>query len=167
MKKPYPSSEPGLIPDNAEDADGDASASPERQCAVTRERLAREAMLRFVLSPDGVVTPDIAARLPGRGVWVTAERRHVDTAAAKGAFARGFKSAVTVPDGLSDLVERLLLKRCIDLLGLARKAGLAVTGRRFLVSTTTCLERPWLKLCFTVPEVFRTTVSGLRPPELS
>ena len=128
MKKPYPSSEPGLIPDNAEDADGDASASPERQCAVTRERLAREAMLRFVLSPDGVVTPDIAARLPGRGVWVTAERRHVDTAAAKGAFARGFKSAVTVPDGLSDLVERLLLKRCSDLLGLARKAGLAVTG---------------------------------------
>jgi uncharacterized protein len=128
MKKPYPSSEPGLIPENEETDDGDASASPERQCAVTRERLPKEAMIRFVLSPDNVVTPDIAARLPGRGVWVAAERRHVDTAAAKGAFARGFKGAVTVPEGLSDLTERLLVKRCVELLGLARKAGLAIQG---------------------------------------
>lgn len=128
MKKPYPSSEPGLIPENEDGDDGDASASPERQCAVTRERLPKEGMLRFVLSPDNVVTPDIAVRLPGRGVWVTAERRHVDTAAAKGAFARGFKSAVTVPEGLSDFSERLLLKRCVELLGLARKAGQAVQG---------------------------------------
>lgn len=128
MKKPYPSSEPGLIPENEETDDGDASASPERQCAVTRERLPKEAMIRFVLSPDNVVTPDIAARLPGRGVWVAAERRHVDTAAAKGAFPRGFKGAVTVPEGLSDLTERLLVKRCVELLGLARKAGLAIQG---------------------------------------
>jgi len=128
MKKPYPNSEPGLIPDNEDGADGDASASPERQCAVTRERLPKEAMVRFVLSPDNVVTPDIAARLPGRGVWVAAERRHVDTAAAKGAFARGFKGAVSVPDALSDFTERLLVKRCVELLGLARKAGLAIQG---------------------------------------
>ncbi len=128
MKKPYPNSEPGLIPENEDGADGDASASPERQCAVTRERLPKEAMIRFVLSPDNIVTPDIAARLPGRGVWVAAERRHVDTAAAKGAFARGFKGAVTVPDGLSDFAERLLVKRCVELLGLARKAGLAIQG---------------------------------------
>ena len=127
-KKPYPSSEPGLIPENEMDDDGDASASPERQCAVTRERLPKEAMIRYVLSPDNIVTPDVADRLPGRGVWVGAERRHVDTAAAKGAFARGFKSAVTVPEGLSDLTERLLVKRCVELLGLARKAGLAIQG---------------------------------------
>ncbi len=128
MKKPYPSSDPGLIPENETDDNGDASASPERQCAVTRERLPKEAMIRFVLSPENVVTPDVAARLAGRGVWVSAERRHVDTAAAKGAFARGFKGQVTVPEGLSDLTERLLVKRCIELLGLARKAGLAVQG---------------------------------------
>lgn len=128
MKKPYPSSEPGLIPENEVNDDGDAPASPERQCAVTRERLPKEAMIRFVLSPDNVVTPDIAARLPGRGVWVAAERRHVDTAAAKGAFARGFKGAVTVPPDLSDITERLLVKRCVELLGLARKAGQAIQG---------------------------------------
>ncbi|MGA1343817.1 MAG: RNA-binding protein [Hyphomonas sp.] len=128
MKKPYPSSERGLIPDNDRDEDGDASAAPERQCAVTRKRLLKEAMIRYVLSPDNVVTPDVAARLAGRGVWVSAERRHVDTAAAKGAFARGFKSQVSVPEGLSDLTERLLVKRCVELLGLARKAGLAVQG---------------------------------------
>lgn len=128
MKKPYPSSEPGLIPENEMDSDGDASASPERQCAVTRARLPKEDMLRFVLSPDNVVTPDIAARLPGRGVWVSAERQHVDTAAKKGAFARGFKTSVTVPDALSDVTERLLVKRCVELLGLARKAGQAIQG---------------------------------------
>lgn len=128
MKKPYPSSEPGLIPDNPDDLSGDASASPERQCAVTRERLPKEAMIRFVLSPDNVVTPDIAARLPGRGVWVAAERRHVKAAAAKGAFARGFKGAVTVPPDLADVCERLLVKRCVELLGLARKAGQAIQG---------------------------------------
>ena len=128
MKKPYPSSEPGLIPDNEETDDGDASASPERQCAVTRARLPKEEMLRFVLSPDNVVTPDIAARLPGRGVWVTSNRREVDIAAAKGAFARGFKQAVTVPEDLADLAEKLLLKRCVELLGLARKAGQAIQG---------------------------------------
>ena len=62
MKKPYPSSDPSLIPDTEVDSDGDASASPERLCAVTRERLPKEDMLRFVLSPDNIVTPDIAAR---------------------------------------------------------------------------------------------------------
>lgn len=128
MKKPYPNSEPGLIPENETDDNGDASASPERQCAVTRERLPKEGMLRFVLSPDNVVTPDIAARLPGRGVWVTSARVHVDTAAKKGAFARGFKAGVTVPEGLADFTESLLVKRCVDLLGLARKAGQAIQG---------------------------------------
>jgi uncharacterized protein len=128
MTNPHPDSDPRLTSDNQDDSDGDASASPERQCAVTRERLHRKAMVRFVLSPDNVVTPDVAERLPGRGVWVAAERRHVDTGAAKGAFARGFKGAVTVPEALSDLTERLLLKRCTDLLGIARKAGQAVQG---------------------------------------
>jgi uncharacterized protein len=128
MTRPHPNNDPGLIPENEDGDDGDASASPERLCAVTRARLPRGAMIRFVLSPDGVVTPDISERLPGRGVWVTAERRLVDTASTKGAFARGFKSQVALPESLSDLTERLLVKRCVDLLGLARKAGQAIQG---------------------------------------
>lgn len=129
MTEPHPESDPRLIADNAEDGLGEEDASsPERQCSVTRERLPKAAMLRFVLSPDGVVTPDILERLPGRGVWVKAERGAVDLAAKKGAFARGFKSQVTIPEGLSGLIERLLLKRCVDTLSLARKAGQAICG---------------------------------------
>lgn len=129
MTKPRPESDPRLIADNLDDGPGEEdTSSPERQCAVTRERLPKAAMLRFVLSPDGVVTPDIQERLPGRGVWVKAERGAVDLAARKGAFARGFKSQVTVPEGLADLIERLLLKRCVDTLSLARKAGQAICG---------------------------------------
>lgn len=129
MTKPHPESDPRLIADNSEDGPGEEDASsPERQCAVSRERLPKVAMLRFVLSPDGIVTPDIQERLPGRGVWVKADRNTVELAAKKGAFARGFKSQVTVPDGLADMIERLLLKRCVDTLGLARKAGQAICG---------------------------------------
>ncbi|HAY06685.1 MAG TPA: hypothetical protein DCY26_08535 [Hyphomonas sp.] len=129
MMMPHPESDPRLTADIEGYVSGEEDASsPERLCAVTRERLPQDAMVRFVLSPDGVVTPDIACRLPGRGVWVTAKREHVETAAKKGAFARGFKTAVTVPEGLADLIETLLVKRCVDLLGFARKAGQAVTG---------------------------------------
>lgn len=129
MTRPHPESDPRLIHDNSEDASGEEDiSSPERLCAVTRQRLPKAAMLRFVLSPDNVVTPDILERLPGRGVWITAERRVLDQALRKGAFARGFKAPATTPDGLADLVERLLLKRCVELLGLARKAGQAICG---------------------------------------
>lgn len=129
MTIPHPESDPRLTGDIEETEPGEEDASsPERQCAVTRERLAKAAMLRFVLSPDGVVTPDIAERLPGRGVWLKAERSVIDQAVKKGAFARGFKGQVTVPESLADLIESLLTKRCLDLLGLARKAGQAVCG---------------------------------------
>lgn len=129
MTKPHPESDPRLIADNLDDGLGEEdTSSPERQCAVTRERLPKADMLRFVLSPDDVVTPDISERLPGRGVWVKADRAVLEQAVKKGAFARGFKSQVTVPADLTGLVERLLLKRCVELLGLARKAGQAICG---------------------------------------
>ncbi len=129
MTIPHPESDPRLTPDieGTEPGEEDAS-SPERQCAVTRERLPKAAMLRFVLSPDGVVTPDLAERLPGRGVWVKSDPSVIDLAVRKGAFARGFKGQVVVPGDLSALIERLLTKRCLELLGLARKAGQAVCG---------------------------------------
>ena len=85
-------------------------------------------MIRFVADPSGVVTPDLAEKLPGRGVWVTSTREAVEKAADKGLFARGLKRKVTTPDGLADWLERLLTKRQIDAIALARKAGKAVCG---------------------------------------
>jgi predicted RNA-binding protein YlxR (DUF448 family) len=102
--------------------------TPERQCAVTRQRLPQEQMVRFALSPSGEVTPDILARLPGRGVWLTASREAVIAAGRQKAFARGFGEAVAIPDRLDNMVETLLVRRCAELIGLARKAGQAVSG---------------------------------------
>ena len=74
------------------------------------------------------MTPDPGERLPGRGVWVTADRALVERAARKGLFARGFRSAVRAPEDLAAQVEAALARRAIEALGLARKAGLAVAG---------------------------------------
>lgn len=95
---------------------------------MSRECQPRERMLRFVVGPDREIVPDIAGRLPGRGLWLQSCRDIVDRAAATNAFARASRRDVTVPDALADQVERLLAARCIDLIGFARRAGSALTG---------------------------------------
>ena len=103
-------------------------SGPARRCLVTRAVRPKETMIRFVVGPDDTLTPDLAGRLPGRGLWVSARREALETAIAKRQFARAARQAVTVPDGLVDQVEAMLVRRCIELLGLARRAGLAVMG---------------------------------------
>ena len=104
-----------------------------RRCAVTGATLPREAMIRFVAAPDnGLVTPDITTTLPGRGVWVTAAKTEIDTAAQRNVFARslgrGAGQKVTVPPDLAATCERLLANQCLNLLGLARRSGDAIFG---------------------------------------
>ncbi|WP_413852127.1 RNA-binding protein [Albidovulum sp.] len=101
---------------------------PERRCIVTGDVQPKAGLIRFVVSPEGVVVPDLAGKLPGRGIWVTAGRAAIEKAAAKGLFARAARGKVTVPEGLADLVEAGLARRVVDLISLARKAGLAVAG---------------------------------------
>ena len=74
------------------------------------------------------MVPDLAGKLPGRGVWLTAERDLVDKAEAKRLFSRGFKTQAAVPEGLADLLEKLSAERLIQIMAMARKAGQAVTG---------------------------------------
>jgi len=100
----------------------------ERRCIVSHESLPDAKLIRFALSPDGVVTPDVAAKLPGRGAWVRADRASLEAAAKKGAFARAFKADAKVPDDLVALTETLLARRCLDQLGLARRASALAIG---------------------------------------
>ncbi|WP_420392447.1 RNA-binding protein [Acuticoccus sp.] len=95
---------------------------------MTRRTGPPEALIRFVLSPDGVVTPDVRRRLPGRGVWVDATANSVAAAVAKRAFARGFKAQVSVPATLDEDVATLLRRAALDRLALAHKAGLVTAG---------------------------------------
>ena len=99
----------------------------ERKCIVTGEVQPKAGLIRFVVGPDDQVVPDVLGKLPGRGMYVTADRATLDKA-GKGQFARSAKKAVKVPDGLADMVEAQLARRTVDLIALARKAGLAVCG---------------------------------------
>ena len=85
-------------------------------------------MLRFVVGPDNRIVPDVGRELPGRGLWIGADRHAIARAMKKNLFARAAKVAVTVEPDLADQVEVLLARRCLELLGLARRAGKAVTG---------------------------------------
>ena len=99
----------------------------ERKCIVTGEVQPKAGLIRFVVGPDNQVVPDVLGKLPGRGMYVTADRKALD-AATKGQFSRSAKQAVTVPEGLADEVERQLARRTVDLIALTRKAGRAVCG---------------------------------------
>lgn len=111
----------------ADDAD-EALTGAARRCLVTGAVRPKGELLRFVLDPAGKIVPDVAGKLPGRGLWLTAQRDIVSEAASKRVFARAAKAPAIVPAGLEDRIEALLAQRCIEILGLARRAGLAVAG---------------------------------------
>ena len=106
----------------------DEERGPIRTCIVTRAGRPPEEMIRFVLAPDGSVTPDIKHRLPGRGVWVTASAEVVAQAVKRRAFDRGFRGKAVVSDDLPGQIDRLLEADCLQRLSLANKAGLVTPG---------------------------------------
>jgi predicted RNA-binding protein YlxR (DUF448 family) len=109
-------------------AASEAPSGPNRRCLVTGAVRPKAELLRFVLDPNGEIVPDIAGKLPGRGLWLTARRDIVMEAASKRVFARAAKAPAVVSGGLEDRVAALLVQRCIEILGLARRSGLAVAG---------------------------------------
>ena len=98
----------------------------ERTCVVTGETGSPETMLRFALSPEGIVTPDIRRKLPGRGVWTKLDARVV-ARAGKG-FSKGFRQPVKPSPTLADDVDALLVEDALQFLGLVNKSGLLVAG---------------------------------------
>ncbi len=101
---------------------------PERKCIVSGESQPKAGLVRFCIGPDAMVVPDILGRLPGRGIYVAADRAAITKAATKGLFSRAARQPVKVPDGLADLVESLLARRVVDLISMCRKANAAVMG---------------------------------------
>ncbi|WP_435257138.1 RNA-binding protein [Thioclava sp. FR2] len=101
---------------------------PERKCIATGESQPKGGLIRFVIGPDAVVVPDILGRLPGRGIYVSADTEALNKAVKKNLFSRAARQPVTVPEDLTDLVEGLLARRLVDLVSMARKAGSAICG---------------------------------------
>ena len=115
-------------PETDTGAPGRGARQRERRCIATGETRGEADLVRFVLSPDGVVTPDVAARLPGRGAWASADRAAVERAVKKGLFSRAFQTRASAPDDLAGQVEALLEARALSALGLARRAGKLAAG---------------------------------------
>jgi hypothetical protein len=132
------------------DDEPETEAGPLRRCIITRERLPKERMIRFVVGPDRQIVPDLAARLPGRGIWLSASSDVLKSGGAPDekrleggrqnkqgdghnrhlvrAFARAARGPVLVPSDLLVLLQAALVRRIGECLGLARRAGQAVAG---------------------------------------
>ncbi len=100
----------------------------ERKCIVTGEVLPDAKLIRFAADPEGHVVPDVMAKLPGRGMWVSATREAVAKAVVKNAFSRSAGESLKVDAGLADRVEALLVAQIQGWIGLARRAGELVLG---------------------------------------
>ncbi|MBD3836087.1 RNA-binding protein [Brevundimonas sp.] len=106
----------------------DATIDRERRDLVSHQVMDESRLIRFVAGPEGQVVPDLGRKLPGRGLWVEATRAAVDQAVRKNGFSRAAKTPLSAPADLSDTVERLLVRRCLDQLGLARREGVLISG---------------------------------------
>jgi len=99
-----------------------------RRCIVTRETLPMERLIRFCVAPDGTLVPDLAHKLPGRGIWVTADRETIAQACEKNLFTKAARRKVVCPENIDELIMTLFVKRLQNLLGVAKKAGLVTAG---------------------------------------
>ncbi len=100
---------------------------PERRCIISQRTDDNYDMVRFVADPSGVIIPDVAAKLPGRGAWVTADRDMLAQAVSTGRLMRALEGK-KIDDDLAEQVENLLLKRCQDSLAMGRRGGITLGG---------------------------------------
>ena len=110
-----------------------SSHTPERTCVLTRRKGSRDSLIRLALGPDGTVAPDVRARAPGRGAWISVGKAELEAAVRngklKGALQRAFKTGdVTVPEDLADRTEDALRRHALDRLGMEARAGTLLTG---------------------------------------
>ncbi len=111
---------------------------------VSGQVMPEERLVRFVAGPDGSVVPDLARKLPGRGIWVEATREAVAASVKRNAFARAAKAPLKPAADLAELVERLLARRCLEQLGLARREGVLISGFEKTLATVASAKAGWL-----------------------
>ncbi len=118
---------------SAKHAADDEAACAERRCILTGAHGSRDTLIRLAISPDGIVVPDVLARAPGRGAWLSVDRPALEIALAKGklkgALARAYKGApLTIPADLADHIESAFKRTFLSQFGMAAKAGVLLTG---------------------------------------
>ncbi|SFS37804.1 RNA-binding protein [Brevundimonas viscosa] len=122
----------------------EATTERERRDLVTHQVMDESRLIRFVAAPDGTVAPDLARKLPGRGLWVAADRASVEAAVKKNLFARAAKAPLKPAGDLADRVESLLARRCLEQLGLARREGVLISGFEKAAAAIRAGRAAWL-----------------------
>lgn len=121
-----------------------AEAGRERRDVASGQVMPEARLVRFVLGPEGALVPDLARKLPGRGVWVEAARAAVDLAVKRDAFSRSLKTRAKAPPALADQVQALLEQRLLSGLGLAKKAGELISGFDKVAASVASGRAAWL-----------------------
>ena len=103
---------------------------PQRSCLGCRQSRDRDALIRFVLSPQGELVADLEAKLPGRGAYTCVSAACLQAALKQRQFSRAFKREVVTatPDEMSGQVGDIMQRRILSYIGLANKAGQVVSG---------------------------------------
>jgi len=107
---------------------GSRAPARERREIVSGEILPENRLLRFVAGPDSHVVPDVAAKLPGRGLWVACSALAIRTAVERKLFSRAAKAQVVADADLPARAEMALVTRMLGDLGIARRSGALVLG---------------------------------------
>lgn len=99
-----------------------------RKCIVTGELFEKSRLLRFVVTPDRILVPDLYKKLSGKGVYVSSSYKHLKYAIEKNLFAKVLKQNVKVSSELLPMIENILHKNALSAISLARKSGGVVIG---------------------------------------
>jgi uncharacterized protein len=121
---------------------------PQRTCLGCRQTLDRDKLVRFVLHPSGGVVVDYQGKLPGRGAYTHIDAECIKTAIRRQQFDRAFKAKLEkmADDELVAALARQLLERALNLLGMARKSGQAISGSGLVLDTLRGQDPPALLL---------------------
>jgi uncharacterized protein len=121
---------------------------PQRTCMGCRQTLDRDQLVRFVQHPAGGIVVDYQGKLPGRGAYTHIDADCIQTAVRRQQFDRAFRTKLTksVDDELLAALKKQLLERVLNLLGMARKSGQAISGSGLVLDTLRGQEPPALLL---------------------
>ena len=124
---------------------------PQRSCLGCRQTRGKESLIRFVLSPQGEVVPDIESKLPGRGAYTCISEQCLLAACKQRQFSRAFKREVLSlpPDEMAGQVVRILHGRILGYIGLANRGGKVVSGGSMVSDAMRSSHKPALVLVAT------------------
>lgn len=104
------------------------SSASLRRCIATGETLHKDDLIRFALSPDHIITPDLSQKLPGRGLWVKSDKDALEYAIKHNKFSSAARAKAIVPENLIDTILSQVKERLLSQLAFANRSGELFAG---------------------------------------